>query len=203
MAAPGIKGTLFANVVDEVNAALESSRLSRERLEAHLTSEDLGLLEQKISAVSWYDIFAYHRLVDLLCEVEASGDAGYWTLRGRRAANRMIESGLYQQLDYLGRTETRQVIDPDQRFRAFGRDLKLIMTLHLAMLNFGEWACVPDPDHERRYRIEIRGVSGIPDGVFMACAGLFSALGEMRGGTGWTCSRPQPDLVWISMDRSI
>lgn len=202
-AAPAIKGTLFPTVVDELNVAIESGRVDRESVERDLLPEDLDLIEQKISNIGWYDIHAYHRLVGILWGVEAAGDSGYWFQRGRRAARRLIESGIYQQLDYLGRTEASRVSESSEKFKAFGRDMKLLMTLHASMLNFGEWRCVPDPDHELRYRIEIRDVEGIPDGVFLAAAGVFTGLGEEHSGNTWRFARPATDLVLIQMQQSL
>jgi hypothetical protein len=203
MTAPAIKGTLFATVVEELNAAIESGRLSRESLDCDLLPEDLDLLEQKTSNIGWFDIHAYHRLVEALWKVEAPGDSRYWFERGRRAARRLIESGIYQQLDYLGRTESSRVSDPEEKFKAFGRDMKLLMTLHASMLNFGDWQCVPEPDRALCYRIEIRGVEGVPDGVFMAAAGVFTGLGEGLSSNAWRFERPTDGLVLIRMERPL
>jgi len=203
MSAAAIKGTLFATLVDEVNTAVEAGRISRETLDQDLLPEDLDLLEQKIATVGWYDIHAYHRLAGLLWQLEAPGDDRYWFERGRRAAKRLIESGIYQQLDYLGRTESSQVEEREEKFKAFGRDMKLLMTLQAAMVNYGDWQCVPDPDHELQYQVEIRGVEDIPDGVFKATAGVFTALGEGRKSAGWYFERPEKGLVLIRMSRPL
>ena len=204
MAEFGIKGTIFSGVVDDVHAALEAGHVTRETLEAALTKQDLERLEEKVNATAWYDVFAYHRVCGVLAAADARDIQHFWFERGRRAARRLIGMGIYQQLDYLGRTESRHHTDPDARFQAFGRDMKLLMTLHKSMLNFGEWKCVPDPEHPARYRVEISGIADVPDGIFIAAAGTFTGFGEeSRGETTWLFERPNPDLVLIRMQSDL
>lgn len=201
MEKPAIKGTLFAAVVDDLNQAVATARIASAKVEAELDSEEIALLDAKINAAGWYDIQTYHRMVGLLCAVEGGHDA-YWEERGRRAARRLSESGIYQQFDYLGRTKASAQTDPQARFQAFGKDIRLLLSLQAAMLNFGEWKTVVDPDHGDRYCIEIHGVSGIPDGVFMATAGLINEMSAIAGSgrtLEWEYERARPDLVVIRM----
>jgi hypothetical protein len=196
----GIKGTLFAGVVDDFDRLRDQGRISEDLMEAHLDASDRRLLEEKVSPTTWYDIEAYHRIVHLLRDAEGGAGQAYWFERGRRAARRLIEMGIYQQLDYLGRTEASRERDPAARFRAFGRDMKLLLTLQASMMNFGDWKCVPDPDHPRRYRVELRGVEGVPDGIFVAASGMFTVLAEQsRGSVSWSFERVSPDFVLIRM----
>lgn len=143
--------------------------------------------------------------MDILCDAEGGGQPSYWFTRGERAAKRLTDKGIYQQLEYLGRTATSRETEPAARFKAFAKDMRLLMSLHSAMLDFGEWACVVDPDRPDRYRVEISGIEGVPDGIFMAAAGLFSALGRMSGGaaTSWFFDRAGPDLALIRMTSAI
>ena len=207
MASPAIKGTLFAAVVADLHAAIEAKSVTPEQLERQLEARDLSLLEEKVNPAGWYDIHSYHRIVELLCDAEGGGHEGYWHARGERAARRMVEAGIYQQMDYLGRTLARRASDPAGRFAALGKDMRLLMTLHASMLNFGAWKCVVDPDHEDRYRVEIREVRGIPDGIFLAAAGMFNEMSVMAHDPGtslhWEFRRMSPDLVVIGMTHGI
>jgi hypothetical protein len=203
---PGIKGTLFAGVLDDLRRLIEEGRVTPETLEARLEPEDLQLLEVKVSPSTWYDIFAYHRLAEILCDAEGAGRDDYWYERGVRAARRLIEMGIYSQLEYLGRTRTSRARDPEARFEAFAKDMKRLMSLHASMLNFGEWSSVVDPDLGDRYRVEIRGVAGIPDGIFRAAAGFFSELASQRSRQSsrlWLYERPEPDLVLFRMAQPV
>jgi hypothetical protein len=199
---PAIKGTLFSAVVADLNALVERGRISPEMLESHLETQDIAHMDEKISAASWYDIHAYHRMVELLCKVESGGRESYWFERGLRAARRLVDAGIYHQMDYLGRTMVRGEIDPTARFNAFAKDMRLLLTIHASMLNFGDWRCVVDPDHGDRYRVEIRGVAGIPDGIFVAAAGMFSGMSEVSRSESdryWEFERINPDFVVLRM----
>lgn len=201
-AKPAIKGTLFEAVVDDLERLIDSGVLTREDLEARVRAEDLALLEEKVAATGWYDIHAYHRLVGVLWEFEGAGRVDYWFKRGERAADRMAAKGIYQQMEYLGRTTAAREADAGLRFKAFAKDMRLLMTLQAAMLNFGRWQCVPDPDAPDRYRVEIEGIEGIPDGIFEAAAGMFSGLSRMSRGpkaSTWIYDRTGPDRAIMRM----
>jgi len=198
---PAIKGTLFSAVVDDLNQAIATGRVAAAKVETQLGPEEIDLLEAKINAAGWYDIHTYHRMVGLLCELEGGHDA-YWEERGRRAARRLADSGIYQQFDYLGRTKASGQTDPQARFQAFGKDIRLLLSLQAAMLNFGEWKTVVDPEHGDRYCIEIHGIDGIPDGIFMATAGIvneMSVMARSKNSHGWEYERVRPDLAVVRM----
>lgn len=200
----GIKGTLFSGVIDDVNLALSTGALSHEMLEASLEASDLELLESKLAASAWVDILAYRRIVEVLASTSSLENREYWFERGRRASRRLLEMNIYQQLDYLGRLESVQTSDPKARFEAFGRDMKLLISLQSSLINFGVWTCVPDPKHEGRYQIEIRDVDGVPDGIFVATSGFFTGFGDtMERTLHWAFERPDPDLALIRMLRRL
>jgi hypothetical protein len=197
---PAIKGALFQAVIDDLNRLVDEGRVSRAELEHRLERSDLVLLDMKISAIHWYDIFAYDRMIRVLRDVEGGGRSEYWFQRGERAAERLIGMGIYQQMDYLGRTASKGLADREKRFKAFQTDMKLLLTLHASMLNFGEWRCVVDPDRADRYRVEISGIEGIPDSLFIAAAGLFTRLSRVNERPfSWRYERPAPDLALMRM----
>jgi hypothetical protein len=64
------------------------------------------------------------------------------------------------------------------------------------------WKTVVHPDHGDRYCIEIHGIAGIPDGIFMATAGIvneMSLMARSKNAHGWEYERVRPDLVVIRM----
>jgi hypothetical protein len=202
MKEPAIKGTLFAAVVDDLNRLVESGRIDAGAVESRLAPREIALLEAKVNAAGWYDLATYHRMVALLCDAEGGGSDRYWQERGRKAARRMADAGIYQQLDYIGRTQSSGVTDREARFKALAKDLRLLLSVHAAMLNFGEWKTLVDPDQGDRYRVEISGISGIPDGIFLATAGMFNGLSELassRDTRSWKFERLGPDLAVIRM----
>jgi len=198
----GIKGSLFAAVVDDLNQLIATGAVGVTEVEAQLDAKELELLDAKINTAGWYDIHTYHRMVGILCSAEGGDSREYWLERGRRAARRMADSGIYQQFDYLGRTKASAAHDAESRFRAFGKDVRLLLSLQAAVLSFGEWKTVVDPDHDDRYRVEIRGIRGIPDGIFLAATGTFnemSALASPQRPHRWEYERAEPDLAFIRM----
>lgn len=202
MQAPAIKGTLFAAVVDDFNGLIEGGRIDADTVESQLAPDEIALLDSKINAAGWYDIGTYHRMVTMMCESAGGGQKSYWHERGRKAARRMADAGIYQQLDYIGRTQARGETDREARFKALAKDLRLLLSVHAAMLNFGDWKTVVDPDHGDRYRVEISGIDGIPDGILMATAGMFNGLSEIsnsKSGQRWEFERLGPDLAVIRM----
>ena len=100
MTIPSIKGTAFLSAHADVNALLARRAITREELEVALDAEDLRLLEDKVQPSAWYPIASYRRLLQLLCDKEASGDVqAYLIARGEKAGERIAATGIYQQLD--------------------------------------------------------------------------------------------------------
>jgi hypothetical protein len=202
MTKPAIKGTLFSAVVEDLNRGVDSGSVSHAELETELSADELALLGEKINAASWYCIHTYHRMVGLLCRAEGGGLDDYWHQRGMRAADRMVDAGIYQQMDYIGRIQSSLESEASARFRALAKDLRLLLSVHASVLNFGDWKTVVDPDHDDRYRVEIKNVDGIPDGIFLAATGMFnrmSALAKSPKPHTWEFERLSPAFVVIRM----
>jgi hypothetical protein len=203
---PAIKGTLFSAVVADLKRLIDEGRISPEMLESRLDPRDVELMDEKINAAGWYDLHAYHRMVELLCDAEGGGRANYWRERGVRAARRLMEAGIYHQMDYLGRTMASSEIDSTARFNAFAKDMRLLLTIQASLLNLGDWSCVVDPDQEDRYRIEIRGITGIPDGIFLAADGMFnemSVISRSKRTRFWEFERIAPDFAVLRMKHPV
>ena len=94
----GVKGTAIESVVADVNRVVESGGISRADLELRLEAEDLELLDQKLLPSAWYSLGSYGRLMQLLFETEGRRRIEYLVERGRRAAERIRNAGLYAQL---------------------------------------------------------------------------------------------------------
>ena len=113
MAQAAIKGSALIALIEDVAHCVEQGRVSAETLEVRLEPEDVALLEEKVSPVKWYPIDQYRRLTDLLFELTGEGRdfETYMKARGAAAAERLIRSGLYQQLDY---STIREEVSPEQ-----------------------------------------------------------------------------------------
>ncbi len=171
-----IKGTVISTVVEDVKRLVDEGHISRENLELRLEASDLALLEAKIEPVSWYDIDAYRRMMELLRDLEGAGDPDYWFRRGAKSAAHLIELGFYHQMEYLTRLQVSKTMDREKKLRAWGRDLRRLVTLSGSLINFGEWRAVLDPDQPDRYRIEICGVTGVPEPFWHAAEGFLCEM---------------------------
>lgn len=94
----GIKGSAMESVVADLHRLVETGKLSRDELEARLTSEDLTHLGRKVVGALWYPLDVWGRLTQVLLDVEGHGEPAYLVERGRSAAGRLKASGVYAQL---------------------------------------------------------------------------------------------------------
>jgi len=199
---PCIKGTAIASLVEDTGKLLSDGAISQREIEARLPAEDLALLEEPLVTSQWYGIQSYRRLTELLRDVEGEGRNEYVRERGRARGQKLIDGGIYQQMEYLGRSRVTRAMDPKDRFEAYGRDLKLLVTLSQSLLNFSTWTVVPDPDHSDRYRIEVHDAADFPDVLGWASEGLIDAMAEVHGMSGlWRWERIAPDFIVFRMLR--
>ena len=201
---PSIKGTAFTKVVEDVAKLLATQALTRAEAERWMQPDDFALLERGVQAARWYDIRVYERMSKLLLDVEGHGDTSYLRERGRQTAKRLLQAGVYAQLEYLQRTEASRERDPAQRFEALGRDLRLLNTLSASILNFSKWNHVKEEQHARRYRIEVSEAAAFPEVLCWTTDGFVNGMAEH--GTGsllWRWERPKRDLVVLRMTNDI
>jgi hypothetical protein len=201
---PCIKGTAIVDLVEDTRKLFSDGKISQREIEARLTAEDLALLEEPVLESRWYGIDCYRRLTELLRDVEGEGRDEYVRERGRARGQKLIEAGLYQQMEYLGRSRVKRAMDEKARFEAYGRDLRLLVTLSQSLINFSTWTVVPDPNHGDRYRIEVRDAPDFPDVLGWASEGLIDSMAAAHGLSGlWRWERVAPDFVVFLMLRAI
>jgi hypothetical protein len=189
-AVPSIKGSVFAGVVEDVKKLLVAGAVSVEEADRWLEPGDHKLLASPISISSWYDIRAYTRMNELLRDVEGGGDNQYLRERGRETARRLLESGLYAQLEFLHRVEVVSAKGRRARFDAFGRDLRKLATISGSILNFSRWTAAPDAGHEGRYRIDVTEAAHFPEVLCWRSDGFVNEMGTRHGEDdlwGWEC----------------
>lgn len=201
---PSIKGSVFANSVQDVNRLLERGALTLEKAKNWLQPEDLDFLEENILVSAWYPMATYGRLCTLLRDVEGRGSDEYLRQKGRETAARLLEAGLYAQLEYLHRAEVARASDPRERAAAFGRDLRLLCTLSGSILNFSRWTPHPDEEHADRYRIDVTEAEAFPDVFCWRSEGFVNEMATQHGDKDlWRWERPAPDHVVFRMTRAL
>jgi hypothetical protein len=159
---PSIKGTAFVSAVTDLQELLDSGRLRREQLELRLRREDLEILDSKILPGDWYPIDSYGRIIDLMGEVDGGG-ADYHLQRGRRAAERLLKSGIYRQLD-------RAVEQRAEKDRA--SLIGIMLTVGRTLYNFGSWEILRDQSSDRVLRFELRQMGALPENARITIQGF-------------------------------
>lgn len=202
---PSIKGTVFEKAAEDIGKLLGGGELSRAQAERWLEPDDFALMERKIVVSGWYDIRAYGRMCRLLLEVVGHGDVEYLRERGRETFRRMQAAGLYSQVEYVQRTEVARVQSPSERFAAFGRDLRILITMGAQIVNFSKWTGHPDPDHPQRYLVEMTEARDYPDECCWTTEGFMNEMTNQYEGAGdvWRWQRTAPDRVVYRMGRDL
>jgi hypothetical protein len=182
-----VKGTIFKNVVDEINEQLANGRFERADLAHDCKPEDLAHLDREIAIAAWYPVDVYGRLLRGLCERVGNGDPEFLVESGRRSARRVIEMGIYSQLDSHTERWDRRV----------GR---VLVTLSGAFYNFGEW--IWQYQTGGGFRIEVRDVGAMPEEVALRAHGFVDVLTTRAAGRPLRVryQRPHPALIVFEAD---
>jgi hypothetical protein len=201
---PSIKGSVFARVVEDVLKALDNAGLSRSDAAKWLDPAALALLDQTITVAGWYDIRSYDRMNALLLELEGGGSHEYLREQGRNTARRLLDGGLYAQLEYLQRTQVAKQTEQRNRFEAFGRDLRLLTSLSASILNFSRWSARPDRAKKYRYLIDVTDAAAVPESLCWRSEGFVNGMASVHGGPDlWSWTRPAKDHIVFHMVRSV
>ena len=204
MPKPSIKGSVFAKVVEDVKKLVDQDEGARASLAEKLSPDELALLEGSISPAGWYSIETYTGMTQVLLHFEGGGDFEYLTRRGAETAERLIEAGVYAQFAYLDRTQASQETDPAARFAAYGRDLRLLATLSSSILNFSSWTPTPDPDHERRWMLELTDAFDYPDILAHTTAGMMNRMSQKSQARNlWRWERVSHDTIHFRMSQDV
>ena len=180
----GVKGTALESVVEDINRLVEDGTIAFDELEALMTHQDLSVLESKIQAALWYPLASFGRMTALLLEREGRGDVAYLAARGRKAAERIVASGVYDQL-------SASVIE------TYGdRVGKVMVTLGPAMYRDSEWTHeqIPGPDGGERagFRVTMKLPVEFPDVCIHSTRGFIAYLTERTMDVPYVVTSDQP-----------
>ena len=189
MAVPSIKGTAFQSVAEDVHGLLARGRITRDWLEAHLATDDLQILDDKVLPGLWYPLDSYRRLTEVLLQVDGGGRSDYVVRRGARAAERLFAAGLYLQL------ERGEEIGAQKRQRGEGwteREGNLVASLAGAIFNVSRWRFRVDPRDRGVHLIEVDDAGELPEVSRLAAQGFIE----------YTASRLSTSPVRVTSERS-
>lgn len=199
-ATPSIKGTAFANIAGSVMKLVATGQMSRADLAKRLEPGDLDVVEGRIGTSDWYDVRIHVRLLEVL---DAVGP-GYMRQVIEASADRLLASGLYQQLGYLSRTQVERERDPSRRLDALASDLRLVISFSSAMLNFGRWEPKPDPEWPDRYMIEISQAKAFRDIHLSSIETVINRISTRFASESlWRWERRGSDRVLFRMTRGV
>lgn len=201
---PSISGRVIQPAFDTIRKLLATGEIARADLLRWLKPEDLPVvLEERPSPEPWHDIRPCGRALELLRDVVGGGSNDYLRERGEASAMHLLESGLYQQMEYLGRAQLREA-PPEQRHAAFGRDLRLLATISRAVYNFTTWTTKVDAAHPRRWVLEISEAAALPDPFLYTGEGFTNRMSREAGLSDlWRTERVRSDFVVLRMQRDL
>jgi hypothetical protein len=177
-----VKGSLFLGIVQAVLRLRDARRVDATELERRLGADGLTYLGSEIALSAWYPIRVYACMRELLRDVEGGGDDAYTVKSAAESAKRLIESGLYQQLNALERWSQYQRSgddkrDAEERRRQFRQQLNLVSTLYNALYNFGTQKVTADPEHLDRFQLEYWDDGAMPPSCRFAMLGFWNEVG--------------------------
>ncbi len=203
-ATPSIKGSILANHAEVMQKYLAKAQLSEKELQSRFEPGELEILAGPIDAARWYDIRMYRRLLEFLRDYPGEGSNQYLIDAGRRSAENLIRAGIHQQMEYLRRTQVVGREAREERFAAFGRDLRLLTSITGSILNFGKAAVVQDSEHAHRWMIQHSEARDYPDVLCWTSQGFCNRMAEEHQAPElWYWERPKPDVVRFRMNREI
>jgi hypothetical protein len=202
---PSIKGRILSVAIEDAQKLVAAGTVKRGELERWLRPEDLALFEKPLAPVDWYDIRSYARVCELLRDVEGEGRDEYLHARGFRTGERLLEGGLYAQLEYVTRMKVGSLREPIDRYQAFGRDLKLLVTISSSIMNFSKWSSRPDEDHELRYVIDVTEAADFPEVLGWTSLGFVNCMARAGGGGDdvWRWERVDAENLAFRMNRPL
>jgi len=180
------KGSVFALIVEDLLRLVSARKVARDELADRLEPSDVEFLDRPVWPTEWCDIRAYARFMELLV----------WRLR---AAEAMSTCGNPAPPGRLAKA-----MDSNQRFLAFGRDLKRLTTLSASVYNFSHWEPKPASGRNDRYMIEIADASPFPEVFCWTTEGFINPMAAQHGAPDlWRWERARPDQIVFHMTRSL
>lgn len=199
-----IKGSIVANHAEVMQKYVAKSQMSEKELQRRFEPGELEILSAPIDATRWYDIRMYRRLLEFLRDYPGEGHNEYLIDAGRRSAENLIRAGIHQQMEYLRRTQVVGRQSTEERYAAFGRDLRLLTSITGSILNFAVQSVVQDPEHAYRWIIQHTDARDYPEVLCWTTQGFCNRMAEEHDAPEiWYWERPRPDVVHFRMNREI
>jgi hypothetical protein len=187
---PSVKGTIVVGVVASLRRLRKEGRLSAAQLAARLSAPALELLEQKIEATRWYPMPAFAELVEFEWDAAGKRNPDYAREAGALSADRQMESGRYQQMDFAKRAKKAESAS------TLLLQARLITTVTAAFYNFLQTSVGIDPARPDQLEIVYANAAAWPEPLRYATEGFMNRINESQGSSRrWSSERVAPDRI--------
>ena len=194
---PSVKGVLMLGVVVAVRRHRDQGRVPAPQLEARLSGAALEMIDRKIDIGRWYPIGVFCELLDVDWDVGGRRNPDYARAEGTRAADRLFDGGIYQQLAFAERAE--RVSTRDQLVRR----AKLITTITGTLYNFLTFEVRTDPERSDHLEILYGNAKAFSEALRHTTEGFMNQINTRQGSARcWTSQRRRPDQVVFRMPLS-
>jgi hypothetical protein len=189
-----VKGSLMLGVVVTIRRHRKQGRIGSEQLTARLSRGALQTIEEKVDIGRWYPIQIFCELLDLDWELGGRRDPRYMRDEGEKAAERLFESGIYQQLSYAERADRVRARDD------LIRQAKLITTITGTLYNFLTFEVRFDADNGDTLQIFYGNAAAFSEALRYTTEGFMNQINKRQGSSRrWTSQRVRPDLVVFAL----
>jgi hypothetical protein len=191
---PSAKGTLVLGAAVSVRRLRERGAIAADALEARLSGPALELLDQKINIAGWYPVQAFCELMDLHWEVGGRRDPQFMRDEGARSADRLFDSGIYQQLQFAEKAERVQHRED------LARQSRLISSITGSLYNFLEISVLLDEKRPDELQICYANAALFNEALRISTEGFMNRINHRQNSTRrWTSERVAPDRVVFRM----
>ena len=188
-----VKGSIMLGVVVMVRRHRKEGRITPQQLTARLSGGALEMLSVKVDIARWYPIQIFCELLELDWELGGRGNPDYLRKEGEQAAERLFESGIYQQLSYADRVERVRARD------ALIRQSKLITTITGTLYNFLEFEVRLDEKGEE-LQIHYGNAAPFSEALRYTTEGFMNQINKrQKSSAQWASKRVRPDLVVFTL----
>ena len=169
-------------------------RISPDQLNARLDGAALELVDQKIDIGRWYPVKDFTELLDVDWDVGARRDPAYMRGQGEQAANRLFDSGIYQQLNYAERAER---VGSAAELK---RQSKLITTITGSLYNFLRFEVRLGEERGDALEIVFSNAALFSEALRHSTEGFMNQINQRQGSAHrWSSRRDQADVVVFTL----
>jgi hypothetical protein len=160
---------------------LADGTIAEKSLARRFKPDEIAILKGPFRDAGWFDVALYGRLLEFMRDEIGDGSDEYLVQAGARTAQRLIDSGIHQQMEYLKRTQHRTMGDKELRSAAFGRDLRLLNSISASILNFSKSDVLPDPEYPLRWVIRKTEAQAYPTPLCWTTLGFINRMAAEHG----------------------